>query len=177
VRLSKKNQRGVAILEFTFVSIILFTLIYGMLVYGAMIYDKTVLSNASREGVRAGIVSIVNNQGLTTAPTAATVSCAANTGITSNTFAEYTAQCVAYNALKNNLILFSAFPTFTFSNSSAFSSPGVSAYSTPSVTGACTASPPNQNCLLSVSIKLDFLGFYVFTGNKTLQATTSMYYE
>ena len=55
--------------EFAIVAPLLFMLIFGMIEFGIMFYDKAVITNASREGVRAYItgldecevISIVSN--------------------------------------------------------------------------------------------------------------------
>jgi len=51
------NKNGTAILEFAFVLPVLLLLLMGMIEFSLALYDKAVLTNASREGARAGIVS------------------------------------------------------------------------------------------------------------------------
>jgi Flp pilus assembly protein TadG len=54
----KKNQdeKGAATVEFAIVAVLLFSLIFGIIEFGVLMYDKHVLTNASREGARAGVV-------------------------------------------------------------------------------------------------------------------------
>lgn len=50
------QQRGAAAVEFALVLPLLLALLVGTLDLGLMLYDKAVITNASREGARAGIV-------------------------------------------------------------------------------------------------------------------------
>ena len=50
------QQRGAAAVEFALVLPLLLALLVGTLDMGLMLYDKAVITNASREGARAGIV-------------------------------------------------------------------------------------------------------------------------
>ncbi len=52
-----KNQAGVAIVEFALILPILIVLAVGISEFSLMLYDQAMLTNASREGARAGIVS------------------------------------------------------------------------------------------------------------------------
>ena len=51
------NNRGVAAVEFAICLPILLLLVFGLIEFGLMFYNKQVMTNASREGVRAGIVT------------------------------------------------------------------------------------------------------------------------
>ena len=51
-----KNQNGAALVEFAIVLPLLLVLVFGMIEFSVMFYDKAVITNASREGARAGIV-------------------------------------------------------------------------------------------------------------------------
>ena len=51
------NKRGVAAVEFAICLPILIVLVFGSIEFGLMFYNKQVITNASREGVRAGIVT------------------------------------------------------------------------------------------------------------------------
>jgi Flp pilus assembly protein TadG len=51
-----KSQSGSAALEFAIVSPILILLILGIFEFGVLLYNKAVITNAAREGARAGIV-------------------------------------------------------------------------------------------------------------------------
>jgi len=54
------NQRGAALVEFAIVLPLLLVLIFGMVEFGLVLFNKQVITNASREGARAGIVSAVS---------------------------------------------------------------------------------------------------------------------
>jgi Flp pilus assembly protein TadG len=51
-----KNEKGAAMVEFAIVLPLLLMLVFGMIEFSIMFYDKAVITNASREGARAGIV-------------------------------------------------------------------------------------------------------------------------
>ena len=51
-----KNQKGAAAIEFALISPILFILVFGIIEFSIALYDKAMITNASREGARAGIV-------------------------------------------------------------------------------------------------------------------------
>jgi Flp pilus assembly protein TadG len=51
-----KNQKGAAMVEFAIVMPLLLMLVFGMVEFSIMFYDQAVITNASREGARAGIV-------------------------------------------------------------------------------------------------------------------------
>jgi len=53
---SIKNEKGAALVEFAIVLPLLLMLVFGMIEFSIMFYDKAVITNASREGARAGIV-------------------------------------------------------------------------------------------------------------------------
>ena len=50
------NQKGSAAVEFALVLPILLVLVFGIVEFSLALYDKAVITNASREGARAGIV-------------------------------------------------------------------------------------------------------------------------
>jgi hypothetical protein len=52
-----KNQRGASAVEFAIVLFPLVLLVFGIIDFGFLLYDKAMLTNASREGARAGIVA------------------------------------------------------------------------------------------------------------------------
>jgi Flp pilus assembly protein TadG len=52
-----RNQKGVAAVEFALILPILVLLAFGIIEFSLILYDKAVITNASREGARAGIVS------------------------------------------------------------------------------------------------------------------------
>ena len=51
------NQKGAAAVEFAIVLLLLLTLIFGMLEFSLAMFNQQVITNAAREGARAGIVS------------------------------------------------------------------------------------------------------------------------
>ncbi|MGD0401504.1 MAG: TadE/TadG family type IV pilus assembly protein [Syntrophobacteraceae bacterium] len=52
-----RNERGASLVEFALVLLPLTLIIVGIFEFGLMIYNKQVVTNASREGASAGIVS------------------------------------------------------------------------------------------------------------------------
>lgn len=52
-----RSHRGQSLVEFGFVLPLLLILTFGIIEYGLLIYNQQVITNASREGARAGIVS------------------------------------------------------------------------------------------------------------------------
>jgi Flp pilus assembly protein TadG len=53
---NSKNQSGAAALEFAIVLPLLLLLLFGTIELSICLYDKAMITNASREGARAGIV-------------------------------------------------------------------------------------------------------------------------
>ena len=53
----KNGERGASVVEFGIVLPILLVLLFGVIEFGFLFYDKAMLTNAAREGARAGIVS------------------------------------------------------------------------------------------------------------------------
>jgi Flp pilus assembly protein TadG len=51
-----RQESGAAAVEFAVILPLLILLLFGMLEFGILLYNKQVLTNASREGARAGIV-------------------------------------------------------------------------------------------------------------------------
>ncbi len=49
-------QKGVAAVEFAIILPVLIIIIFGIIEFGLLLYDKQVITNASREGARAGVV-------------------------------------------------------------------------------------------------------------------------
>ena len=54
--MKKQNERGVSAVEFALILPLLVLIIFGIVEFGTYIYNLQVLTNASREGARAGIV-------------------------------------------------------------------------------------------------------------------------
>lgn len=53
---SQKKQKGTAAVEFALVLPVLLLIVFGIVELGIALYDKAVITNASREAARAGIV-------------------------------------------------------------------------------------------------------------------------
>jgi len=58
-----KNQNGGAAVEFALILPLFIFLIFGIIEGGLLLYNEQVLTNASREGARAGIVAGLNRAG------------------------------------------------------------------------------------------------------------------
>lgn len=58
-------RRGAAVVEFAAVAPVLFLLIFGMIEFGRMVMVQQVLTNASREGARVGILDGATNSEVT----------------------------------------------------------------------------------------------------------------
>lgn len=52
----KSRSAGVAVVEFALLLPLLLIILFGIVDFGFMLYDKAVITNAAREGARAGIV-------------------------------------------------------------------------------------------------------------------------
>ena len=90
-----KCRKGAAAVEFAIIAPLLFTIIFGIIEFGLLFFDKQVITNASREGARYGILW----------------------NPTRPTDAEITARVLAYTA--DHLVTFGAStpPTVTISRS------------------------------------------------------------
>jgi len=55
--LNIRGQRGAAAVEFAILLPVLVLLLFGTIEFGLLLFNKQVITNASREGARAGIVS------------------------------------------------------------------------------------------------------------------------
>ena len=53
---NKRNTKGASAVEFAILLPLLVALIFGIIEFGLLMYNKQVITNASREGARAGIV-------------------------------------------------------------------------------------------------------------------------
>ena len=51
------NQKGTTLVEFAIVLFLLLTLIFGITEFGLFIFNRQVITNAAREGARAGIIA------------------------------------------------------------------------------------------------------------------------
>jgi Flp pilus assembly protein TadG len=56
MKIWRKDQRGASAVEFAIVLPLLVVFVFGIIEFGLVLYDKAVVTNASREGARAGIV-------------------------------------------------------------------------------------------------------------------------
>ena len=52
-----KEQKGAALVEFAIVLFLLVFLVFGAVEFGLLYYNKQIITNASREGARAGIIA------------------------------------------------------------------------------------------------------------------------
>jgi len=50
------NEKGTTTVETAIIIMLLLTFIFGIIEFGLLLFDKQVLTNASREGARAGVV-------------------------------------------------------------------------------------------------------------------------
>lgn len=53
---ANNRKKGASVVEFAFVLPLLLVLVFGIIEFGIILFDKAVLTNACREGARAGIV-------------------------------------------------------------------------------------------------------------------------
>ena len=51
-----KDQKGAAVVEFAIILPLLLVLLFGIVEFGFLLYNKAMITNAAREGARAGIV-------------------------------------------------------------------------------------------------------------------------
>jgi Flp pilus assembly protein TadG len=54
--MKKPDERGVSAVEFALLLPLLVIVLFGIIEFGLILYDKAVITNASREGARRGIV-------------------------------------------------------------------------------------------------------------------------
>jgi Flp pilus assembly protein TadG len=65
-RLFRRNRRAAAAVEFAVVAPVFFLLVFGMIEYGRMVMVQQVITNASREGARAGVLDGATASSVTT---------------------------------------------------------------------------------------------------------------
>jgi Flp pilus assembly protein TadG len=53
---AKNREKGASAVEFAIVLPVLIVILFGIIEFGLILYDKAVITNASREGARRGIV-------------------------------------------------------------------------------------------------------------------------
>lgn len=51
-----RDEQGGSLVEFAIISPLLLVILFGIIEFGILLYDKAMLTNACREGARAGIV-------------------------------------------------------------------------------------------------------------------------
>jgi Flp pilus assembly protein TadG len=56
MRIKFASQKGAAMVEFALILILLFILTFGLIEFGLLMYNQQVITNATREGARLGIV-------------------------------------------------------------------------------------------------------------------------
>ena len=66
-RSCRRNRRGTAAVEFAIVAPVFFLLVFGMIEYGRMVMVQQVITNASREGARVGVLDGSTSTNVTTA--------------------------------------------------------------------------------------------------------------
>jgi hypothetical protein len=67
MRIKSGSQKGAALIEFALVLPILLVLVFGIIEFGFLLYNKAVITNASREGAREGILFAPRASGVLTA--------------------------------------------------------------------------------------------------------------
>jgi Flp pilus assembly protein TadG len=60
-----RNESGGSLVEFAIISPLLFIILFGIIEFAVLLYDKAMITNASREGARAGIVFNFDSSGPT----------------------------------------------------------------------------------------------------------------
>jgi Flp pilus assembly protein TadG len=55
-RIRHGRERGSAAVEFAIISVVLISVLFGIIEFGILLFNKHILTNASREGARAGVV-------------------------------------------------------------------------------------------------------------------------
>jgi len=51
-----RSEKGAAAVEFAVIALLFLAIVFGIIELGILMYDKHILTNASREGARAGVV-------------------------------------------------------------------------------------------------------------------------
>ena len=68
-RLCRKERRGAAVVEFAVVAPVFFLLVFGMIEFGRMVMVQQIITNASREGARIGVLDGATTSGVTSTVT------------------------------------------------------------------------------------------------------------
>jgi Flp pilus assembly protein TadG len=74
VKRTAHSNRGTAAVEFALIAPVLFLIVFGIIEFGFILFNQAVITNASREGARRGVVYAIRNDasGVTEARTSAT---------------------------------------------------------------------------------------------------------
>lgn len=56
IRIQKKNQKGATAVEFAIVLLLFITILFAIIEFGLLMFNQHIVTNAGREGARAGIV-------------------------------------------------------------------------------------------------------------------------
>ena len=57
IQKKSRNENGGSMVEFVIIAPVLFIILFGCIEFGLLLYNQAVITNASREGARYGIVS------------------------------------------------------------------------------------------------------------------------
>jgi len=164
-KMTIKNQKGAAAVEFAFVLPLLLLLLFGIVEFSILFYNKAMITNASREGARAGIV------------------------FASDRLSEAAIKAVVNNYATTHLINFNPSQVLDMDNPHPQHTPagGTSPGDDTNVDDAISADIIDSGDSLKVTVKYtyDFLVFPnlaqlvggVFANIQTLEAVTVMRYE
>jgi Flp pilus assembly protein TadG len=151
MRIKSASQKGAAMVEFALILIPLLLITFGIIEFGLLMYNQQVLTNASREGARAGIVS--SSPRVTTAAI----------------------DTVVQDYCRNHLVTFATTnppPVTTFPSGPPLL-PAAGGYSSTAAFGT------NLGVMVSYDYTFNVLPNFItgFTGLRTMQALTVMKYE
>ena len=62
--MKRRHEKGASAVEFALVLPLLLLILFGIIEFGFIFYDKAIVTNASREGARRGIVYSKNSAGI-----------------------------------------------------------------------------------------------------------------
>ena len=146
-----RSRKGVAAIEFALVLPLLIVFVFGIIEFGLLMYNQQIITNASREGARAGIV-------------AASPRFPGN-GVSCASLPAGSIECVVTNYAKTHMITFGAPNDPVTTVTPAYNA----------------SAPFSQNLQVVVTYNYGFLVFANFVSiggpTKTLSATTVMRYE
>jgi Flp pilus assembly protein TadG len=150
MRIKSASQKGAAMLEFALILIPLLLITFGIIEFGMLIYNKQVITNASREGARAGIVASLPRVSTTAIDT------------------------VVQDYCRNHLVTFATTnppPVTTFPSGASI--PGGGGYSSTAAFGT------NLGVRVRYDYSFNVIPNFItgFTGLRTIEALTVMKYE